>query len=172
VHAFAVASILHSPQIILPLGAGVGSTIGSLTAPLAFDFVRTSIEPLDEIDWDRVNALRREMEHDGIAPLTRSGVTAAQITVSCAADLRYLGQGHEVTVPLPNTPLGPESRPRIIEDFGDVYRRLYGRVADGIPLEAVNWRVVVSGPTPSLDLAQGGLRGDALKGTRRVYSQE
>jgi N-methylhydantoinase A len=176
VHAFAVASILHSPQIILPLGAGVGSTIGFLTAPLAFDFVRTSIEPLDEIDWDRVNALRTEMENEGVSLLARSGIAPAEIAVSHAADLRYLGQGHEVTVPLPPASLGPHSRAHIVEDFGAVYRRLYGRVADGIALEAVNWRVVVSGPTPAFALrGNGGLRRDAapaLKGTRPVYFQQ
>jgi N-methylhydantoinase A len=173
VHAFGVASILHSPAIILPPGAGVGSTLGFLTAPLAFDFVRTSVEPLDEVDWDRVNRIRSAMEQEGVALLERSGVRADQITIRHSADLRYLGQGHEVTVPLPHATLGPASRSDIIEAFGAVYRRLYGRVADAIMLEAVNWRVVVSGPTPSLDLRRtalgDGTAAGALKGHRPVY---
>jgi N-methylhydantoinase A len=173
VHAFGVASILHSPALMLPFGAGVGSTLGFLTAPLAFDFVRTSIEPLDDIDWDRVNGMRTTMELEGIALLDRSGVPPDQVTITHAVDMRYVGQGHEVTVPFPPTPLGPAARPRIVEAFGAVYRRLYGRVADGIPLEAVNWRVVVSGPTPLLDLRWFNSRtvgaSAALKGYRPVY---
>jgi N-methylhydantoinase A len=176
VHAFGVASILHSPAIILPPGAGVGSTLGFLTAPLAFDFVRTSVEPLDEVDWNRVNQIRAAMAQEGVALLERSGVHAGEITIAHSADLRYLGQGHEVTVPVPHATLGPASRAQIVEAFDAVYRRLYGRVADDIALEAVNWRVVVSGPTPSLDLRRTAL-GDgtvaaALKGHRPVYFPE
>jgi N-methylhydantoinase A len=173
VHACGVASILHSPALILPPGAGVGSTLGLLTAPLAFDFVRTSVEPLDEVDWDRVNQIRASMEQEGVALLERSGVAAKQVTIAHSADLRYVGQGHEVTVPLPRTKFGPDSRIHIVEAFGAVYRRLYGRVADAISLEAVNWRVVVSGPAPALNLRRTSL-GDgsatsALKHHRPVY---
>jgi len=171
VHAYGVAGILRSPAVILPLGAGVASTIGFLTAPLAFDFVRTSIEELDEIDWDEVGELRSAMEQQGIALLERSGVAVADVVVTSAADIRYIGQGHEVTVPVPPGATGAASRQQIVDAFERVYRRLYGRVADGVPLEVVNWRVTVSGPVPSLDLRQSQAvnGGSGLKGHRRVY---
>jgi N-methylhydantoinase A/oxoprolinase/acetone carboxylase beta subunit len=76
-------------------------------------------------------------------------------------------------VPLPGGAFGPASLPQIVEAFGTVYRRLYGRVADAIALEAVNWRVVASGPAPSLDLRRTalgeGTAEAALKGHRPVY---
>jgi len=171
VHAYGVAGILRSPAVILPLGAGVASTVGFLTAPLAFDFVRTSIEELDEIDWDEVGELRSAMEQQGIALLERSGVAVADVVVTSAADIRYIGQGHEVTVPVPPGATGAASRQQIVDAFERVYRRLYGRVADGVPLEVVNWRVTVSGPVPSLDLRQSQAvnGGSGLKGHRRVY---
>jgi N-methylhydantoinase A len=173
VHAFGVAAILHSPVIILPLGAGVASTLGFLTAPLSFDFVRTSIEPLDEIDWARANEIRSAMEREGIALLTRSGVDAEAIVITHSADLRYIGQGHEVTIPFPSTELGPLSRQAIIDAFDAAYARLYGRVAEGLALEVINWRTVVSGPSPSLDLRRSDRRhpvgSAALKGHRPVY---
>ena len=68
--------------------------------------------------------------------------------------------------------MGAASRQHIVEAFEGVYRRLYGRVADGVPLEVVNWRVTVSGPVPSLDLRpieSRRRRGRRLKGHRRVY---
>lgn len=174
VHAHGVASILRSPAILLPLGAGVTSTLGFLTAPLSFDFVRTSIEPLDEIDWDEVNEIRTAMERQGCALLERSGVATADVSVAYSADVRYIGQGHEVTVPFPAGTLGPSSRQTIADAFEGSYRRLYGRVADGVPLEVVNWRVTVSGPAPSLDLrrSSGGSGRSALKGRRAVYYPE
>jgi N-methylhydantoinase A len=173
VHAFAVGSILHSPAIIIPLGAGVASTLGFLTAPLAFDFVQTSIEQFDEIDWARVNQVLTTMEQEGVALLERSGVAADEITINRSADVRYVGQGHEVPVPLPTGVLAGNTLPYMLDEFAVVYRQLYGRVASGVPLEAVNWRVVVSGPPPSLDLRRNGdstvKAATALKGKRPVY---
>ena len=171
VHAYGVASTLHSPAIILPLGAGVASTLGFLTAPLSFDFVRTSIEVLDEIDWNQVNHIRTAMEQQGIALLKRSGVAASDVVVSYSADVRYIGQGHEVTVPFPPGTIGSASRQDIVDAFERVYRRLYGRVADAVALEVVNWRVTVSGPVPSLDLrrSRAPTRRSALKGRRPAY---
>src|SRR4029077_8437804 len=117
--------------------------------------------------------IRASLEAEGVALLERSGLHASDITILHSADLRYVGQGHEVTVQLPRGTFGPANRPAIVEAFGAVYRRLYGRVADGVPLEAVNWRVVVSGPVPSLDLrrrvAGVGTAAAALKGHRPVY---
>ncbi|HEY0876726.1 MAG TPA: hydantoinase/oxoprolinase family protein [Vicinamibacterales bacterium] len=177
VHAYGVAAILRSPAVISPLGAGVGSTIGFLTAPLAFDFVRSSVEPLATLDWTRVNALLREMEENGLALLAGSGLQPEEIVVTRSADLRYVGQGHEVRVPIPEGPLGPAAIPAIVAAFELVYRDLYGRVAEDIPIEGVNWRVAVRGPRPALNRRQRGgtPAGDArsaLKGTRPVYFPE
>ena len=90
--------------------------------------------------------------------------------------MRYRGQGHEVAVPVPDGELGPESLAALEGNFDAVYRLLYGRVADGVPLEAVSWRVVVSGPRPSIDLRardEGGTdMKAALKGERSIYLPE
>jgi N-methylhydantoinase A len=177
VHAFGVATILRSPVVIAPLGAGVGSTIGFLTAPLAFDFVRSSIEEIVTLDWARVNALFAEMEYEGTALLERSGLRPDEITIARCADLRYVGQGHEVKVTIPAGTLGPAVVPVIMSSFETVYRYLYGRVAEAVPVETVNWRVAVCGPKPTVDLRTraGTLTNDAraaLKGSRPVYFPE
>ena len=105
--------------------------------------------------------------------LAAAGVPRAAITARRTADMRYIGQGHEVPVPLPDGPLAPASSGALAAAFDTVYRSLYGRVAEGVPLEAVNWRVVVSGPRPSLNLrAPAGGSTDAataLKGERPIY---
>src|SRR5207245_5873087 len=56
-HGFGVASILHSPRMLVPFGAGVTSAMGFLTAPLAFDFVRSFLGQLDTLDWHHVDSL-------------------------------------------------------------------------------------------------------------------
>src|SRR2546428_9257468 len=96
VHCWQVAKILKVPRLLIPFGAGALSAYGLLAAPLAFDFVRTGRQRLDEADWSSVNALCTEMESEGRAILARAGVPASDVTVSRVAETRYLGQGREV----------------------------------------------------------------------------
>src|SRR6185369_3118829 len=102
VHGYRVAEILRLPALISPFGAGVGSTFGLLTAPLAFDFVRSAYSRLDELDWNFANGLLDEMAAEGLKVLKSSGLAGNMVTYQRTADLRYVGQGHEVSVGLPD----------------------------------------------------------------------
>ncbi|HLT18775.1 MAG TPA: hydantoinase/oxoprolinase family protein, partial [Thermomicrobiales bacterium] len=179
VHAFNVARILRSPRLVVPLGAGVTSTVGFLAAPLAFDFVRTYYGRLDRLDWDHVNGLFDEMEAEGRQILTAAGVPESNISVRRFAEMRYVGQGHEIDVDMPDGRLAADDIPELVRRFEAEYRRLYERGAGDNPVEALSWRVIVSGPRPDLPLEQ--MRGDgdfarlvpdAQKGERRVYLPE
>jgi N-methylhydantoinase A len=176
VHGYRVAEILHLPALIAPLGAGVGSTLGLLVAPLAFDFVRSAYGVLDDLDWPFANALLDEMAAEGRAVLERSGLAAAEITYQRSADMRYTGQGHEVSVPLPDGVLTDASRPAIVAAFERVYRARYGRAGPDVPLEVINWRLVATGPRPALDLrltgAVAGTAAPARKGARKAWFPE
>jgi N-methylhydantoinase A len=175
VHGYRVAEILRLPALISPFGAGVGSTFGLLAAPLAFDFVRSAYSRLGQLDWNFANRLLDEMAEEGRGVLERSGLSAGQITYQRSADMRYVGQGHEVAVTLPDGILSAEHLPRIAKLFNDAYRALYGREGPDVPLEVINWRVVASGPRPELNLklptdTRG--KGDARRGLRRAYFPE
>ncbi|HEX5503441.1 MAG TPA: hydantoinase/oxoprolinase family protein [Thermomicrobiales bacterium] len=177
VHAYRVAEILRAPELLVPPGAGVASALGFLVAPLAFDYVRSYYAPLDALDWARAEALLREMEEEGVATLAAAGVAREAVTTRRTAEIRYRGQGHQVPVPLPAGPLAPASQSEVERAFEEVYRGLYGRTAPGVGLEALNWRVVVSGPRPTLDLAAARHDGAAdaraaLKGERPIYLPE
>src|SRR5919199_3318107 len=174
VHGFGVARILHSPRLIVPFGAGVTSTVGFLSAPLAFDFVRTFYGQLDRIDWQHVNNLFQDMRGQGDAILARSGVPAGERSMTRQADLRYAGQGHEIRVELPDGELGPDSLPAVTERFERVYRDLFGRTGPDVPLEAVSWRLLASGPRPALRLRapERPTAGDAKKAERAVFFPE
>ena len=101
VHGYRVAEILRLPALISPFGAGVGSTFGLLAAPLAFDFVRSAYSRLDQLDWQFANGLLDEMAEEGRKVLQSSGLSSNEITYQRTADVRYVGQGHEVSVALP-----------------------------------------------------------------------
>src|SRR2546425_1202424 len=150
VHCWQVAKILKVPRILIPFGAGAVSAYGLLSAPLAFDFVRTRRERLDAADWGTINALFAEMEAEGRALLARAGVAATQVRVSRVVEMRYLGQGHEVEAAIPPGTLAPASLPAIIASFEAAYRALYQRLPQGVPIEALNWRGTIPGPPPKV----------------------
>ena len=178
VHALGVAKILGSSEVIAPAGAGVLSTVGFLSAPLAFDFVRSFRGLVDELDWNELNRLYEEMETEAQRVLTRAGVPEAELHLTRLAELRYAGQGHEITVELSTGGFSDQSARDIASRFDAEYERLYQRSAPGNPIEAVNWRLLVSGPSPDLPLRQLGGCDEpgpaeaAIKGRREMYIPE
>ena len=162
VHCWQVAKILKVQRILIPFGAGAMSAYGLLAAPLAFDFVRTGRQRLDRADWPAINRLFAEMEEEGRALLARAGVAPADIHISRIAEMRHAGQGHEVECAMPLGALSTESLPTITASFENAYRALYHRLPHGVPIEALNWRLTVSGPQPSTGLSRRSEPGRAL----------
>jgi len=176
VHGYRVAAALGSPKLIIPSGAGVMSAIGFLAAPIAFDFARSFPGRIETLDWARVNGLIVEMEEEGADLLKSAGVPGREITHRRAAEMRYVGQGHEVRVPLPPGPLTAAGVASLREAFEREYVRLYGRLGPPVAVEVITWRVISSGPRPDLHLsagvASGNDAGAARKGSRRAYMPE
>ena len=91
--------------MLIPSGAGVGSAFGFLRAPVAYEVVRTRYVRLDaSFDPDFVNALFDEMRQEAEA-VVRAGAPDGALVETRAADMRYSGQGHEISVSLPARPL-------------------------------------------------------------------
>ena len=170
VHAYGLAKLLKLKRLICPLGAGVMSALGFLVAPFAIDYVRSYMARIDQIDWTHLNGLFAEMEQDARALLTEAG--ASEFNVRRQADMRYVGQGFEIKVDLPDGPLGPDSVPLIHEAFYEAYERLFGRRLEDVPIETMSWRFAASGETPKIELKfstldNGG--GESIKGTRQAH---
>ena len=101
VHAYRVAKLLGVTRVVCPLGAGVMSSIGMLVAPRSFDSVQSYISRLDGVDWDHVSSIYEVMESSAVELLTAAGVEAGDIRMERSADMRYVGQGFEIVVPVP-----------------------------------------------------------------------
>ena len=175
VHACDVAKILHLGEVVAPFAAGVGSTIGFLVAPLAFDFVRGHAGLLDRLDWDAVDGLYVEMEGRGRALLADAGVGPEDVTVERTCDMRLSGQAHQIAVPVPAGTLTGASAAWVLAAFEETYRGLFQRAAPGVPAEALNWRVRMSGTRPVVAAFRSSGQADAaaaLKGRRPVYLPE
>ncbi len=176
VHAWHVGRVLRVPRVLVPYGAGALSAYGLLAAPLAVDFVRTAPQRLAGADWELIHRLFDDMESEGRRIVRTAGVPDESITVRRSAEMRYFGQGHEVDVEIPAGRLTAASLDTITASFEAAYRLLYSRTPMGVPLEALNWRAVVSGPAPDLTITGGLATGAGVtppaKKRRAAYFPE
>ena len=150
VHACGVAQGLGISRIIIPPLAGVASAFGFLTAPIAFDFTRSYVARLDALDLAELNSILADLERDGRRIVEAAGVPPGDISVRLNIDMRYVGQGYEVRVPFTMESLTERHIAEMQRDFEEEYRAFYGQLAHGVPIEAVNWRVLISGPAPQI----------------------
>ena len=112
VHACRVAEKVGIRYVLVPSGAGVGSAIGFLRAPVGYEVVRRLYQRFSTFDVAAVNTLLADMEAEA-ASVVAQGSFGAPIAQSRVAYMRYVGQGHEIPVPLPPRPLGDDDVARI-----------------------------------------------------------
>jgi len=146
VHAFGVARRLGLQTIVVPPSAGLGSAVGLLLAPRTFRLSRTFIGTLNDLDWRKIEALFEEMTGEAISALRQAGVADKDMTFQRSADMRYLGQRKELAIQLPKAKLGAKTAPAIRASFEEAYKRVYHRIHDGHPIEALAWRLAAMGP--------------------------
>src|SRR5262249_14935091 len=100
VHAYEIARLLNVSEVIFPRGAGVASAIGMLVAPRSVEYTRSLIASVDGLDWQSVAVVVAELAERGRAVLREADLRDDEIALELSADMRYVGQGFEVTVPL------------------------------------------------------------------------
>lgn len=156
VHASGVAERLNVKTVIVPPIAGVGSAFGFLLAPISFDFTRSYLTRIDQVEAPLLMKILRDLEAEGRAIVTNAGVAVEDIRVTRSVDMRYLRQGYEIRVEFEGNAINAETLNLLEQRFEEEYMRFYGVLCEGVPIQAVNWRVVVSGPTLEIE-------GQALK---------
>ena len=144
-HAARVAEKIGVGRVLIPANAGVGSAVGLLRAPVAYEIVRGRLVRLSEFDPAAVNQLLAEMRTEAEA-VVRQGAPTAELTEQRSAFMRYRGQGHEIAVELPVRAFIVADRPALTELFEAAYRRLYSRSIPGVDIEILSWVVSLRAP--------------------------
>jgi N-methylhydantoinase A len=176
-HAAMVARELRIAKVVIPRAPGHFSAYGMLVADLRRDFVKTWFTPLAEASFAAMEAIYAEMEQRGRAAVRQSEVAVSGIAVQRAADMRYVGQEHAVTVELAAELFAAEDREAIKRRFDAVHERRYGYSAPGEKAEIVSLRSAITGlmRKPKFEpIAAGGSEApdEAFRGTRAVYFAE
>jgi N-methylhydantoinase A len=150
VHGTRIAEKIGIGCVLVPSGAGVGSAIGFLRAPVGYEVVRSLYQRLGNFDFEAVNALLAAMS-DEAGAIVAQGSFGAETQERRAAYMRYAGQGHEIAVPLPARPLSFADATEIRALYEAEYTRFYNRPVPGSDVEVLSYSVTVATlpPPPS-----------------------
>lgn len=143
-HACALADKLKIDRVVVPAGAGVGSAIGFLLAPVSYEVVRSRYQRLSAFDPAAANAVMDEM-YDEAAAVVRGAAPDGNWREERRAFMRYQGQGYEIAVPVPATTLTAAHAEALREAFDDEYQRLYGRLIPNLDVEVLSWTLTLIG---------------------------
>ena len=151
-HAIRLAEKLNIDEVIIPSGAGVGSAIGFLRAPISYEVVRSRFVSLSDFDPEIVNALLNEMS-DEASEIVSLGAGSKDLVEQRLAYMRYHGQGHEIVVSVPVRKLNKSDSETLRQSFELEYSRLYGRSVPGQQPEVLSWTISVTAPKPITKVA-------------------
>jgi len=176
-HAAIIAREIGMRRVIVPRAPGHFCAFGMLFADLRYDFVRTWFTRLADASFDAIEKVYESLVAEGRAALETSGVQARRVAAARAADMRYVGQEHPVTVELPAEVFRRRSRDALKRRFDAEHLRRYGTCAPEEAAEIVSLRATVTGAMkkPPLErIARGGRTplSSAHSGKRKVYFAE
>jgi N-methylhydantoinase A len=161
-HACLLAEDVHIRRIAIPYSPGTFCATGSVLADFRLDYVQTVYSPLDRMDQQAVDAWVRDIESRAHQTLAEAAEQIESIHTMRTADVRYAGQGYEVSVAY-------ERLDELPQRFRQEYTRLYGPRIDDAPLEVISLRATVVGVSRKATPGWGGGAGrSAPRGSRRI----
>jgi N-methylhydantoinase A len=175
VHAHGLARLLHVKTVVFPRAAGVASAVGMLVAPRSVEYTRSLVCPLDRLDWDAVKETIRDLTAKANELMLEARAEPDKVSLELVADMRYTGQGYEVSVPLPDGVVERRDSAALHAAFEAEYRRRFDRSLGTLGAEVVSWRLRARS-APVVDRVEFQLteqdRGSEQTGERPVYFPE
>ena len=145
-HAARLCEKLGISRCLVPKGAGVGSAIGFLCAPFSFEANRSVFMPMHSFEPEAIKQLFADMQ-DEATKFVRSCDNTAQIDLEYKIYMRYAGQGWEIPIPLEASDAANPDAKRFLARFEEDYKRLFGRIVQGMEAEITVWSVNAFTPT-------------------------
>ncbi|MGH7768019.1 MAG: hydantoinase/oxoprolinase family protein [Candidatus Binatia bacterium] len=165
-HGGQIALDLGIPTLLIPLTPGVTSALGLLLADVKHDYVRSKLAPLKELDLDEINGLFCQLTDQAKADLRGEGFRDGEIALQAFLDLRYAGQGYELTVPSPLPPLKREDTDLLRRRFDLQHEQAHGHKAESEPVELVSLRLVSLGMVSQAKLSPAPATGRKVEAAR------
>ncbi len=173
-HGSAIAREIGIKKVLIPFAPGYFSAYGMLFSDLRYDYVRSCFSKLDNVSFEEIEALYASMEKEGRAAIASSVIRPEDVVIERAADMRYVGQEHAVTVELPGKLFVDKDRSAIKRRFDEVHAVRYGTSAPKESADLVSLRMTVLGTMkkPPRHLVEKGSATppkSALRTTKPVF---
>ena len=165
-HACAIAAELGMAGVVVPLYPGVYSAMGLLMSDVAHDYVRSKLGSLRSLSADQIGVEFARLEKQARANLREEGFADGAIRIERALDMRYAGQGYEITIALDDS-LSGDFLPALRARFDETHKQMFGHTAPEEPVEIVSYRVRGIGKVPPVALPKHAPQGRALSGALR-----
>jgi N-methylhydantoinase A len=170
-HAGAMAQDLGMAGVIVPPFPGVYSAMGLVMSDVKHDYIRSRMTLISATDEAAVNAVFAELADDASNELKSEGFADDAIRIEPSLDLRYAGQGYEITMPC-EFPLPAGGLAEVRKRFDETHREMFGHTAPDEPVEIVSWRLRGVGVVPPVEIRkyqpEGRPLADALRETRKA----
>ena len=164
-HGAEVAAMLSIPEVIVPPHPGITSAVGLLTTDLKYDAIKTEFQVSNDVDFDRLNRDYEDLEKSLRQQFKADGIDPGSATFERFGELRYLGQGYELRVAMPEGRIGQDNLQKALGRFQQQHEQEFGHFFPDSPVEIVNIRVNGVGATPKIGrpgTAQAGTLAEAL----------
>ena len=172
-HAGRMALDLGITSVLVPLTPGVHSALGLLMSDVKHDYVRSKLVGLDDLDLDEINHMFGQLVDHAKEDLHSEGFHDDEIKIEPYLDLRYAGQGYELTVPCPMPPLTKHDLTLMRARFDTMHEQNSGHKAETEPVELVSLRLISLGLVPQAKLSPGKVTGRKVEGAgtgeRKVF---
>jgi len=172
-HAGRIALDLGIPAVLVPLTPGVHSALGLLMSDVKHDYVRSKLVGLDDLDLAEINHLFNQLTEQANSDLHDEGFRGDEIKIEPYLDLRYAGQGYELTVPCSMPPLTKHDLTTMRGRFDTLHEQNSGHKAETEPVELVSLRLISLGLVQQARLSPGKVTGRKLEqaktGARKVF---
>jgi N-methylhydantoinase A len=174
VHVVEVARKLKIPRVLATIAAGAGSCLGLLAAPARVDRAWSNPALVKDTDWARVAKAYAELQAGAESELATAGSAGKSAALQwwIGAEMRYAGQGHNVSVSLPWRRITPALESALLVEFEKRYTQLYGRLVPNAAPQVVTWRLTGRSVVKSHRFTWGDTRVSAkarLRGRRDIW---
>ncbi len=161
VHGAWIAEELDIERVIVPRHAAAYSAFGMFTMQIGWEFARSYVTRAGGLDLKKLKELYGEMEAEARATLRWLHVAPQDIIFVRSAEMRYVGQYHEVETGLAAGPVNDATLAACLEAFHRKHDDMYAFAMPDQPVEFLTFRL-----RASVDQRAVVLRGEGSQGVR------
>ena len=138
-HASRIMRELNLKQVLIPARPGVTSALGLLQADVKHEFISTKPQSLSQVSAETVRDVFDGLEQDAVAKFDEEGFSRSSVMLERYMDLRYQGQGYELSVAVDVDALDTQ---QVRSDFDELHAKKFGHAASSQPVEVMSYRLI------------------------------